>query len=470
VVTTVKRPSRLFSFTDHQKNNPNAPPPGDRLDAMFLELMDAISTTQAALAQIRRDDGKLQSNLINEKTLDPNIAKNIGDAIVAKVEPASQITRNMMTMAGDEARNAQGFARDAEAAAIATAQFLAATKTLSDTLAPAIKDTHAQAKTAEEEARDAENWANYSHAQADNAILAKDEALAWAEFLGGPVVDNVNAPDFIQSSKFPHGLFYQPISGAGGMGGLWSAKWWAIYAQMLVGNVSFYYLGPSDVALVPGGTNPNTGETIPSPLATGSFYYDTTTNSVMIWNGTSWQEPGVQVAAGYRERYLYNAIASQTVFSGADANGKTPLFTNEGHDVYLNGVRLVPTTDYAIDAALDKLTLVEAPGAGAVIQWDLLLPPDQINSAKMDAFKIATLTPDGTKTAFTLTYIDPSVGPPAVNAAVGTGAQLLVSLDGIVQESGVDYTASGSTLTMTSPPRADAKLWAVWYRPHVATP
>jgi hypothetical protein len=98
------------------------------------------------------------------------------------------------------------------------------------------------------------------------------------------------------------------------------------------------------------------------------------------------------------------------------------------------------------------------------------VPPDKIASAKVDAFKIETLVPDGTKVSFTLTYIDPSSGPPAVNANVGTGAQLLVSLDGIVQESGRDYTASGSTLTMTSPPRADSRLWAVWYRPTGGAP
>ena len=42
-------------------------------------------------------------------------------------------------------------------------------------------------------------------------------------------------------------------------------------------------------------------------------------------------------------------------------------------------------------------------------------------------------------------------------------AQLQVSLDGIVQEPGSDYTATGAALTMTSPPPAGARFWAVWF-------
>jgi hypothetical protein len=469
-VTTVKRPSRLFSFTDHQKNNPNAPPPGDRLDAMFIELIDALTSTQRALAEVRRDDGKLNSGLITAQTLDPLIAQKLSNEIIAKVEPTKALAIGNAALARTEAAAASGHARDAEAAAIATAQFLSASQSIFAKLAPNVEQANANAKAAEDEARDAENWATYSQAQSDNAIKAKDEALAWAEFLGGPVVDNTVALDFIQASKFPNGLFYQPVQGMGGMGGLWSAKWWAIYCQQLVGNISFYYLGPSDVALVPGGTNPNTGETIPNPLAVGSFYYDTTTNTVMVWNGTSWQEPGVQVAVGYTANYRYTAAAGQVAFSGPDLNANTPALTNEGSTVYLNGVRLVPTVDYSVNATTDTLTLIEAPGAGAVVQWDLLVPPDKIASVKVDAFKIETLVPDGTKTTFTLTYIDPSTGPPAINANVGTGAQLQVSLDGIIQESGRDYTATGSTLTMTTPPRADSRLWAVWYRPTGGAP
>jgi hypothetical protein len=150
-----------------------------------------------------------------------------------------------------------------------------------------------------------------------------------------------------------------------------------------------------------------------------------------------------------------------------DSSGRAPLFTNEGHDVYLNGVRLVPTVDYTTNPTAESMTMVEAPGAGAVVQWDLMIPPDQINSAKVDAFKVQPLTPDGTTKIFTLSYIDPTVGPPAVATTIGNSAQLIVSLDGVVQEPGVDFTGIDATLAMTVAPPADSRFWAVWFRPHI---
>jgi hypothetical protein len=102
------------------------------------------------------------------------------------------------------------------------------------------------------------------------------------------------------------------------------------------------------------------------------------------------------------------------------------------------------------------------------VQWDLLVAPNQINSAQMDAFKVQPLTPNGVLTVFTLNYIDPNTSL-STPCAVGTGAQLQVCLDGIIQEPGVDYTAAGSTLTMAVAPVVNSKLWAVWYRPHIST-
>jgi hypothetical protein len=84
----------------------------------------------------------------------------------------------------------------------------------------------------------------------------------------------------------------------------------------------------------------------------------------------------------------------------------------------------------------------------------------------LDAFKIETLTPNGSQVSFNLSYIDPASST-STPTEIGTGSQLQVSLDGVIQEPAVDYTAIGSVLTMATPPPVDSKLWAVWYRPHV---
>lgn len=461
----IVRPKQSILFSDRPRGQVQA----DLLDAQIHNLVEAIHSTQVALEEIRRDDGKLKNNIVGRDQLQTELKhsrKEIDD-VEARTIAAAENTAAAAANVINTIRDIDLRARDAEAAAVSAARMLSAINHGNVTAQDATSDAGNSADRAESAAIASESWSNYSHANADNSIAAKDEALAWAEFLGGPVIDNSHALNFIEASKFPHGLFYQPVSGMGGLGGLWSAKWWAIYCQQLVGNISWYYLGPWDHAPIPGETNPNTGQTVPNPLAIGSFYYDTTLNMIQVWNGVAWQPPGVQVAAGYRARYVYFAADAQVDFNGADIHGLVPDFTNEGHDVCLNGVRLLPNDDYSIDASTDTLTLVEAPGAGAVIQWDLMIPPDQINSAKMDCFKVETLTPDGSQTAFTLSYIDSGIGPPALPTQIGQGEQLLVSLDGIVQEPGVDFIATAATLTMAVAPPADSRFWAVWFRPHV---
>ena len=49
-----------------------------------------------------------------------------------------------------------------------------------------------------------------------------------------------------------------------------------------------------------------------------------------------------------RNRYIFQATASQTSFSGSDADAKTLTYTDSLYmDVYQNGVLLKPGTDYA---------------------------------------------------------------------------------------------------------------------------
>ena len=56
---------------------------------------------------------------------------------------------------------------------------------------------------------------------------------------------------------------------------------------------------------------------------------------------------GNQPGTGVRSRFIYTATASQTTFSGADDNGKTLKYSDSAYvDVFLNGICLVPGTDY----------------------------------------------------------------------------------------------------------------------------
>lgn len=56
---------------------------------------------------------------------------------------------------------------------------------------------------------------------------------------------------------------------------------------------------------------------------------------------------GKSPSVGVRNRYLYQATAGQTTFSGSDADSKTLTYTDGLYvDVYQNGVLLKPVTDY----------------------------------------------------------------------------------------------------------------------------
>jgi hypothetical protein len=460
VTTIIKRPSRLFSFTDWQKSRPREPVPGDRLDAQFFELIDAIRTTQAALNDLRRDDGLLRNGLVGEEQLLPGLRAQIVGDIASELEPIKHNIVGTASNALESERNAQLSADDALRAVDVARQLASGVGALMTKVQRSADYIITVAATLDTESTDAENWADYAKAQSDNAIAAKNEALQWAEYLAGPIVNAAEAPAYIAGTPFPSGLYYQPV--AGGVAGLWSAKWWALQAYNLVGATAFYYLGAWDTPPLPGSTNPATGQPVPNPLAAGSLYYDNTSNTLNVWNGTDWSQPATLTAA-FESRFTYVATAGQTVFSGPDENGGSPVVGVSPSSVFVNGVRLADA-DYTIDAVANSLTIVDPLAAGSIVQWDLLVPAGKLAPGSVNAFKIEPLAPDGTLTDFPLQYIDPNSGLPT-DAAVSATPELLLSLDGIVQEPGIDFTATGATLHMAVAPSADAHLWAVWYQP-----
>jgi hypothetical protein len=463
-MSVVERPDRVFNFTNWAKNHPREALPVDRLDAQFTALIRAIETTQSAVADLRRDDGKLRNGAVGHEQLSVELIQSLTGAVADICNPLQARVTGVAEAALTSEQNASLFAKDAERAVTVAQQLVSGLSLLRYQIDQHIDYIQRAASSVDSEATEAENWASYSQAMADNATKAKDEALAWAEFLAGPVVNSADAPAYIAGSPFPHGLYYQPVQG--GVAGLWSAKWWALQAQNLVGNVGVYYLGAWATPPLPGQVNPDTGQVVPNPLLPGSFYFDTSTDpgTMKFWNGLQWSQPTALVAS-FQGQFVYHAVAGQTVFSGPDANGATPDVGTFTSEVHINGILLLPVEDYSINATSSALTIHTALlTAGSVVQWDMLLPAASLAPGSVNAFKMQPMVPDGVTQDFTLTYLNP-VGGASTPAEVGDGAQLMVSLDGCVQEPGVSYTAAGSSLHMVAPPVATASLWAVWYQP-----
>jgi len=86
-------------------------------------------------------------------------------------------------------------------------------------------------------------------------------------------------------------------------------------------------------------------------LITGALYFNSTANSMRVYNGSSWADAGSAVN-GTSQRVVYTATASQTSFSVVYDAGFV--------DVYLNGIKLQISVDYA---ATSGTAIVLATGA-----------------------------------------------------------------------------------------------------------
>jgi hypothetical protein len=96
-------------------------------------------------------------------------------------------------------------------------------------------------------------------------------------------------------------------------------------------------------------------------LDLGDLYFDTASNTMKVYSSGGWINAGSSVN-GTANRFKYTATASQTTFTGADANGNTLAYDAGFLDVYLNGIKLVNGSDFT---ASSGSSIVLAIGASA---------------------------------------------------------------------------------------------------------
>jgi len=141
---------------------------------------------------------------------------------------------------------------------------------------------------------------------------------------------------------------------------------------------------------------------------------------------------------GVRSRYIYTAAGSETSISGADDNNNSLSFTDGAYvDVYLNGVLLVPATDY-------NTTTVNTIGG-----LSALAANDVVEVVVYDVFNVADTVPASTGGTFS--------GNITATAFYGDGSNLTglaASFDQLT-----DTTVSTSDPTTSSNPSATGHLW-----------
>ena len=92
-------------------------------------------------------------------------------------------------------------------------------------------------------------------------------------------------------------------------------------------------------------------------LIVGALYFNTTTNFMYVNSSSGWVAAGSSVN-GTSDRVTYTATSSQTVFSVTYDVGFV--------DVYLNGVKLVATTDFTASSGTN-ITLTTGATTGDIV-------------------------------------------------------------------------------------------------------
>jgi hypothetical protein len=123
-------------------------------------------------------------------------------------------------------------------------------------------------------------------------------------------------------------------------------------------------------------------------LLTGALYYNTTTQTMKVYDGANWI---TATAAGTTAMlvYKYVATAGQTTFSGAASVGGTLSYTSNNIIVFVNGVSL-DSTDYT---ATNGTSVVLASGAAlndevVIVAFKSFTVADTYTKGEVDAFAV----------------------------------------------------------------------------------
>ena len=166
-------------------------------------------------------------------------------------------------------------------------------------------------------------------------------------------------------------------------------------------------------------------------LIEGAIYWNSVDNAMYAWTGSEWGSIS-STAAIYR--YRFNASGGETSVTGTDANGLTLSYIPGKAQVYLNGVLLVPTTDYTASNGTSIASLA------ALTAGDIL--------------EIITFTAFDLATAIDKALFD-AKGDILVATAADTPGKLTVGVDGYYLKANSGTATGLEWAALTVPPADD---------------
>jgi hypothetical protein len=72
---------RVFSFTDWGQSHPNAPPPGDMLDAQFDEIIDRVDVWEDRIRRAVTPEGRAGPGTVGLDALDDNFRRYLEEML-----------------------------------------------------------------------------------------------------------------------------------------------------------------------------------------------------------------------------------------------------------------------------------------------------------------------------------------------------------------------------------------------------
>lgn len=450
-------PARIYDFDSFARANPRLPAPGDRLNAQFQELIEAIQATQGVLEKVVRSDGELRSGSVKPETLDPSFKTTLFAEITRELADI----RAIVHATGQEAKAQADAATRAAQQAVSGADYVGQE---AQKLRAELNEALRRVETSKKVALEAETRLT----DIQTSLLARATVLEQ---------DGASAGAYAQASKewaehMPDTLPADTIAVMDVTGEHWSARWWAHQAAAVFGELSSFYQGAHH--------EPPNETSAGTPLPPGAMYFDLDTNEMMVWNGSSW----VPIGVPSRTRTMsldYRATASQTAFPFAvpDVHNESYLVNSidpEPIEVFKGGLRQTldngtgTVGDYVYDYPANRIVFTAGVAAGTPVAIDIMVRPENLapgGITKYDLMDIR-LDPntglpgyvDGTRTTFKLKKVEDAqpVFPTENN-------ELEVYVDGTYQQAGIDFYAQDDTIVFYTPPQPDSRIYIDWLEP-----
>jgi hypothetical protein len=455
-----ERPAKLYDFGKVQVA------PAYEIDRQFDNHKRSIDAIIKQLSKVVRADGKLNNDVLTPESFPKQILEKIQSAALSDAIRAQEATAEMLDLIIARQEMIEKSTKELRALIEKNERDNLATRSVGAEVRASLTklervNSEARAPTPVPTIPTGELGPGaggfYGVDPLGAAATAQDYAqvsIEWAEHMPDTIPPNILAINAITGEH-------------------WSSRWWAMKSANAFGMMAMLYCGASDVPPI----QTLTGD----PLTPGCLYFDTNTNTMQVWNGSGWQ-PFTIPQKAFTASLYYLSGNGQQIFPLTTPDLFNATFTlnqqdPEGIECYVNGARLTPdnnpgllTGDFFVSIVNSSITLAQALPTGAMVAIDVLQTASQLAPGAVAIKPCQNInTPpgfqDGVRVSFVLT-----VKSDGTNPNLAGPEELLVSIDGVIQEPAVQYQASGDSVTFLQAPTADAYVFISWFKTPLNNP